>query len=449
MLPTGAFLAFIQQNELFQVSDRVLLTVSGGRDSVFMVHLFNEAKLNFGIAHCNFSLRGDESDEDERFVKDLAEALDVPLYTTRFDTKAYATAHGISIQMAARELRYDWFQKLKSENQYQYIATAHHLSDHTETILLNLVRGTGIAGLHGILPRRGDIVRPLLFLSRGEIDHYVKELNIPYREDSSNASSKYARNKIRLKVVPPLLELNKDLDATFLENSKRFAELEDFLNQEVGRLRQSLFKENSEGHIYIPLPPLKSLRPQKLLLFELFRPYGFQESTISDLAGSWDGQPGKQFEATEYTLILDRQQLILKKNTGLQTAETIITEDTTLAAWNNKTIRISEALAEKVWLNKAPNWAYFDKDLLQFPLRLRLWHKGDFFYPFGMKGKKKLSDFFTEKKIPLTQKKSIPVLENGNGDILWIAGYRSDDRYKVTRQTKKVLILENLNTHEQ
>lgn len=449
MLPLGAFLSFVQQNQLFRVSDNVLLTVSGGRDSVFMVHLFNEAKLNFGIAHCNFSLRGAESDEDEQFVRTLAGALGVPFFTTCFDTKHVAETRGISIQMAARELRYSWFEKIQTEHNYQYVATAHHLSDNTETILLNMVRGTGISGLHGIRPKRGNIIRPLLFLSRSEIDRYIQDHHIAYREDSSNASSKYARNKIRLKIIPPLEELNKDLDTTFLANSRRFAELEDFLNNEITRLRSTLFQEKKDGQICIPLAALKELKPAKLILFELLKPYGFNETIVDDLLACWDGQPGKRFHSADHLLILDRQQLILSKNAEHATTETQIEEDTVTVVWNNKKIRLSVANAADLQLNKNPNWAYFNRDLLQFPLRLRLWNKGDFFYPFGMKGKKKLSDFFTEKKIPLSEKGNIPVLVNGNGDILWIAGYRSDERYKITQQTKKVLILENLNTNEQ
>ncbi len=449
MLPTDRFLAFIRQHHLFEPSDKVLLTVSGGRDSVLMTYLFNSASLNFGIAHCNFSLRAHESDEDQEFVKELALGFNVPFFNTRFETEAYAENNHISTQIAARQLRYSWFEKIRKENQYQYIAVAHHQSDATETVLLNLVRGTGISGLHGILPKRGTVIRPLLFLSGTEVRELIALHHLPYREDSSNLSAKYARNKIRLKVIPVLKELNAGLEITFAENSRRFAEIEEFLHNQVLALRKDLFKVTSPDEITIPLHPLKELKPLKLLLFELFRPHDFSETTISDLIRAWGGQPGKIFESSTHTLLLDREQLILKKKLSSETPDVPIFEQSRSVSWKNSTFTCSFSDPGQVHIETDPGIAYFDEGLLQFPLKLRLWRKGDYFYPFGMKGKKKLSDYFTGLKLSLFRKENIPVLENGNGDILWIAGYRSDNRYRITSRTQKVFILEKQNNNEQ
>ena len=455
MLPIDRFLTFIEQNQLFETSERVLLAVSGGRDSVLMTHLFNAAKMNFGIAHCNFSLRGSESDGDEAFVRDLAERMDVPFHLVRFDTEVYSKQNAVSIQMAARHLRYSWFDKIRAQSGYEYVAVAHHQSDATETILLNLIRGTGIAGLHGILPKRARIIRPMLFLSSAEVTTVVEQNEIQFREDSSNVSVKYARNKIRHQVIPVLKELNRDLDETFAANGRRFAELEDFLNVQIGQLRNELFTGMPEGVISINLPQLKTLHPRLLLLYELFKPFGFQEPVLTDLISNWDGQPGKVFESESHQLLLDRGRLILrKKGSGSDQSDQAsaglseginISENDWHIYLKQGILKIGIRDSSDITFNPDPRFAYFDHKLLQFPLKLRQWTKGDFFYPFGMKGKKKLSDFFTSLKLSRYSKESVPVLENRNGDILWVVGYRSDNRYKISAQSKKVFILEYIN----
>jgi tRNA(Ile)-lysidine synthase len=447
MLPLHRFLHYIEQNELFKATDKILLAVSGGKDSVVMTHLFNETTFNFGIAHCNFTLRGEESDEDERFCRLLAENLNKPFFSKTFDTGRFAKHEKISIQMAARELRYDWLEELRRSNGYDYIALAHHQSDTTETILLNLTRGTGIAGLHGILPKRDRLIRPLLFLSREEIDQLVNDCGLIYREDSSNRSSKYARNKIRLEVIPKLKELNPNLEDTFRRNSHRFAELESFLELHVTRLREELLQNQPSGDIEIELERLQALYPRNMLLYELFKPYHFSESVLSDLVNAWDGQPGKLFESPSHRLFLDRKKLILTEIKNYVTDECLIDKNIAELQFKNTKIIIRAAELPNTFITNG-NRAYFDEALLQFPLKLRHWKEGDVFKPFGMKGKKKLSDFFIGLKLSVLEKKSVKVLENGNGDILWVLGYRTDDRYKITSHTKKVLIFEKLNTHD-
>lgn len=449
MLPTSRFLSFVTQHKLFNPTDKVLLTVSGGRDSVLLCYLFNAAKLNFGIAHCNFGLRAQESEGDELFTKDLADSFKVPFHSVRFDTSDYAQSRSISTQMAARELRYSWFEEIRQACGYDYIALAHHASDTTETVLLNLTRGTGIAGMHGILPKRDFLIRPLLFLNRDEISAIIETEGITYREDSSNLSSKYARNKIRLEVIPHLKDLNPALDETFKANAKRFLQVEDFLDTEVRKLRERLFIRISATKFEIRLEDLKSLSPRQLILYELFKPFGFSEAVLTDFAFSWEGQPGKLFKSQTYILLLDRNRVLLeKKSEQHHSPEILFNLQEKDVIFGSIRLMFDIHEMENAVISPHKDMAFFDLSLLQFPLKLRQWNTGDYFFPFGMKGKKKVSDLFRELKIPLTEKKNIPILENANGDILWVVGYRSDNRYKVSSQTKKVITFEKLKHHD-
>lgn len=433
---------FIKQHALFLSEERILLAVSGGRDSVLMAHLFNEARFKFGIAHCNFKLRGDESEKDEQFTSDLAAALDVPFYTTSFDTTNYSQEHHISIQMAARNLRYQWLEEIRFDFDFKYISIAQHQNDAMETILLNLTRGTGIAGMHGILPKKDTVIRPLLFLKRDEIDTIFEEKGYRYREDSSNKSTKYARNKIRLEVIPILKELNPSLEETFETNRKRFEELEVILNQRLKELKSELFTENKNGEYEIRLSGLKNLNPADTLLFGLFHPFGFTEAVLHDFKKAWNGKPGKVFTSSSHNLYLDRNRVILSETKTNISKEVEIQVENSSVEWNHKSFKCHSVLSNDFRLRNDHCVAQLDMGLLEFPLTLRGWKDGDRFQPLGVKGTKKLSDFFIEQKIPLSHKKDIGVLENGNGEIVWIAGFRIDERYKITANTKKVFILE-------
>jgi tRNA(Ile)-lysidine synthase len=442
MLPVQRFTHFIQQNQLFGPDSRLLAAVSGGMDSVLMVYLLKAAGYSFGIAHCNFQLRGAEAYADQQFCQQLADELQLPFYTINFDTEAYAQQHHVSIQMAARDLRYQWFEQIRQQHQYHFIALAHHQNDTIETILLNLTRGTGIAGLHGILPKNGLLVRPMLAFTRQEVDEAVAQNQLRYVEDSSNASTKYARNKLRHEVIPQLRELNPNLENTFRRNLHHFRELELLLNTQLEALKKALF--SYEGNeIHIAINGVKQLSPQHLLLHGLLKPYGFNETTIDDLIGSLSKHSGRQFESLEYTLLLDRYKLILSpKEAGLPNSVQIYPEDIELSFGTYmlqvKVEQANDAIARNAML------ASVDADLLTYPLTLRTWQQGDYFVPLGMQGTKKLSDFFINQKIPVTHKTHIPLLINGNGDIIWVGGYRPDNRYKVTPQTKKVAIFELL-----
>jgi tRNA(Ile)-lysidine synthase len=439
MIALNRLQTFIKQHALFQEKERVLLAVSGGRDSVLMARLFKSAGFNFGIAHCNFQLRGEEADQDEQFTSELATELGVKFFVTRFDTAEYARENHVSIQMAARDLRYQWLEKIRKEYDYQYIGLAHHQNDVIETMLLNLTRGTGIAGLHGISAKKGKLIRPLLFLSREEIDQMPP---FEYREDSSNLSVKYARNKIRLEVIPVLKELNPSLEQTFEANRKRFAELEILLKQRVGELREQLFKKLVDHEFEIDLKALKNLIPLNTLLYELFHPFGFTETVLNDLTTAWEGSPGKVFLSATHQLILDRDRLILCQIHQSTPEDISIKLESAEYLWNRQKFISRVVRIEEFQLQKAGAIAQLDCDLLQFPLKLRTWKNGDQFQPLGLKSKKKLSDFFIEQKISLNHKKDIGILENGNGDIVYIVGLRISERYKISPNTKKVFILE-------
>ena len=440
MLPVKRFIQFAQEHILFDAGQPILLTVSGGRDSVLMAHFFKQAGLKFGIAHCNFQLRDTEANRDQDFVARLAQILEVPFHVTSFQTAQYAASQGISIQMAARNLRYQWFENIRTEFNYEAIAVAHHQNDTVETILLNLTRGTGIAGLHGILPKSGHIVRPMLFLNRDEVDALVEQAGIDYVEDSSNASTKYARNKIRHEVIPALKAINPALEQTFEHNLQYFKELEVFLNAQLAKLKVELFEQRGDD-IYIGVAGLKALNPQKLLLYGLLSPYGFNETTIADLITSFDKHSGRMFQSAAYTLVVDREYIILTPAANKLHLSALLNQaEQKISVGEYQLVQLHDDSALIVRDN--PMATSVDADKLVYPLVLRTRVAGDYFYPLGMKGRKLLSDFFIGEKIPLHHKDKIFLLVNGNGDVIWVAGFRLDDRYKVNTNTKKVVIFE-------
>lgn len=443
MLPIRDFLAFIQQNALFDEKKQILAAVSGGKDSVLMVHLLKTSGHKFSIAHCNFHLRGEESQRDEDFTKNLAKQLEVPFFRTDFDTEEYATHHHISIQMAARDLRYNWFNELKEDFDFDVIALAHHRNDAVETILLNLTRGTGIAGMHGILPKNGVLVRPLLFLNREQIDRHIVEEQLAFVEDSSNSSTKYARNLLRLEVIPKLKLINPGLEETFEQNSSRFLELEQLLENNLSVLCKDLFIDQGDM-VRISVEKIKKLYPQKLLLFGLFRGYGFTENVLDDLIRSLDKHSGRIFESPDYQLLLDRDQLLLMKKSKKTALTVSILETDKEIFYRHYGLYLLHDDSPLIVSDNTMATSV-DASKLTFPLILRSWQKGDCFYPLGMQRRKKLSDFFINEKVPLLIKNQVPILVNGNGEIIWVGGYRLDDRYKVTSQTKKVIIFELFN----
>lgn len=443
MLPLQEFTGFIEQNALFAKHDKILLAVSGGKDSVLMVQLFKLSGYNFSIAHCNFNLRGDEAQRDEVFVKLLAKNVDVKFHLTHFNTKQYAEENQISTQMAARGLRYQWFEQIRQEGNYDCIALAHHQNDAIETLLINLVRGTGISGMHGILPKRDKLIRPLLFLSRQQIDDIIENNRIDFVEDSSNQTTKYARNKIRLNVIPQLRELNTNLEETFAQNIVRFSETEEVLRLYVAEIKSKIFKEN-KGDVYMDIEQIRKLKPQNLLFFELLKHFNFTASVANEILASLNKQSGTSFYSKTHRATINRDEIIISAlPKQLNNIQMLLQGYDSVVQINEQQLKLT--LSNSTNIETKNTKAFVDADKLIFPLTIRYKQDGDKFKPLGLPHYKKLSDFFIDAKIPLPQKEKIPLLINGNGEIIWVLELRQDDRYKVNATTKKVAIFELLN----
>lgn len=436
-----ALTTYIKKENLFEKTDKVLLTLSGGMDSMVMLELFHQAGYHFGIAHVNFKLRGEESDGDQKFVEGIAKKYDCPLYVTSFDTKEYAKQHKLSTQMAARELRYQFFEEVRLKNNYQFIATAHHTDDQVETLFINLLRGTGIAGLRGILPKQNALIRPLLFAKREEIVKFRVEHNLPFREDSSNASDNYLRNKIRHKLMPAL----EDLDANYLNllnaNMKRFGESEQIYKQHIELIRGDIQFEKA-GKAYLSIEKLKKQSPLVTYLFELLKPFGFLFSQAEDIVQTLDHESGKQFFSETHELLKDREYLIIRaKLRNIEISEIKINK-TTESLDNPIYLKFKKlSLKDYFVMPTHNNIAALDYAKLKFPLSIRKWEKGDVFCPLGSKFKKKLSDFFIDRKFNLFEKEDAYLLCSAE-DIVWIIGHQLDDRYKITNKTKDVFWVE-------
>jgi tRNA(Ile)-lysidine synthase len=435
------FSSFIRNERLLDSSDKVLLAVSGGLDSVVMANLFHGAGYRFGIAHCNFGLRGDESDEDETFVRTLAKRYRVAFFTKWFDTRKYAASHGISVQMAARKLRYDWFEEVGRMEGFVRIATAHHLDDQVETVLINLLRGTGIAGLHGILPRQGSLIRPMLFAWRHEIEKYGKQRKLDFREDSSNQTAKYLRNQIRHQVIPLLRSVQPDFAVNITALVSRIRDTESILNPVVQKVRNKLIRKQGDRQI-VSIPALAGLQSRSAWLRELLLPLSFTRSAIDDMEKSLDSESGKIFLSPDFRIVKDRDTLIITRlgNDQPQDIPDIsrIGEGQTTLEKPVKLRLKTVSRSNKYQINSSREVATLDKKKLSFPLILRKWKPGDHFYPFGLNKRKKLSDFFIDAKVSIPEKERTWVLCSGTR-IAWVIGHRIDHRFRVTRRTKEIL----------
>lgn len=435
------FQQYMQETLGIGVDEKVLLAVSGGRDSMLMAHLFLRAGYPCILAHCNFHLREKDADLDEQLVREFAVKNNIPFFVRHFQTGDYARQQGVSTQMAARELRYAWFEELRVQENATWIAVAQHQNDHIETVLVNLTRGTGLQGLQGILPKRGHLIRPLLFLNSTEITATVQEMEIPFRDDLSNFSTKYARNKIRLEIIPKFREISPDFDEIMRENIAHFQETYDLLQSFIVPIREELFV-CEDPLVRITRAKLNRYIHRLPLLYELFKPYGFSKNVLADVQRNWTGESGKRFHSPEYELLLDRDDMWLKTRVNREYKETVleIQEDAAVFSFADKVFEAS--VQHHISICPSKNILQVDFGKLQFPLKLRFWKEGDYFYPFGMDGKKKkISDYFIQQKIGLYDKGNIPILVNGNGDIVWIVNYRLDNRYRITKSTKKVFTL--------
>lgn len=402
-----------------------------------MLDLFKNSNFKFSIAHCNFQLRENDSDLDEDFVKAYSKNNNIDFFIKKFNTQEYADKNGISIQMAARELRYKWFDDLAKNNDFNYIATAHHLDDQIETFFINLLRGTGIAGLHGILPKNNKLIRPLLFLNRKQIEEYQLSNNIKFREDKSNNSDKYLRNYIRHNILTEFYKLNESFGFTLNKTVNNLREVELVYKDKIN-LRMSELLDVNKEKIIINIEELKKLNPLKPYLYEFLTLYNFNETTVDNIYDSiLKEQTGMQFYSTSNRVIKDRENLILVPFEDQQQPKVerfLIKSDFEEI---NTPIHLKFNIMESGHILKDENIAFLDFNKLEFPLEIRRWKQGDYFYPLGMKNKKKLSDFFIDEKISVYDKESAWILTSAN-KIVWIIGYRLDDRFKITEQTSSI-----------
>ena len=435
-----SFQRYIDENDLATHDDRILLTVSGGVDSMVMLSLFTRCGYRVGVAHCNFQLRGAESDEDEVLVEDEAKKHGAAFYNRRFETRAEMERTGESMEMAARRLRYACFDALSRENGYTAIAIAHHADDSIETFFINLLRGTGLRGLTGISTQVGKVIRPLLFASRKEILEYAVQNRIPFREDSSNRSTKYLRNKIRLGLIPRIREINPKFTSLMSRNLARLTDAQLFINHGIERIRSEAVTSDT-GIDTIHLDRLDPAFPQGFVIYELLSSgYGFKGDVIDALCHSLEQDAtGRRFYARERVASIDRGKIVIAPIAPDDACLTTVRKGAPRSYCGNSVLYYEYCDIDTIKNFGVPeNIAQIDADRLQFPLTLRRWRDGDWFVPFGMTGRKKVSDFLVDAKVSVAEKQRQFVLLSGD-EIVWLVGRRIDDRYRLTPDTENVL----------
>lgn len=421
----------IRTNFPFLENSRFFVAVSGGIDSMVLVHLFQHFKFEFGLLHCNFKLRGEESEADMRFIHDYANENNLNLKIGFFETAKIAFEMKTSIQVAARELRYSWFYEQMEENNAFFVATAHHADDNLETFIINLSRGTGLDGLTGIPEINDKIIRPLLPFSRKEIEDYAKKHHLKWREDSSNASDKYLRNKIRHQLIPVLKDLNPNFLESF-QNTQSFLQNSQELVKDAAYIVYKEVVTENDSEIRFNVEALKQISHYKSYLYEWLKDFGFK--AWNDIYNLVDAQSGKQVFSENYRLLKDRNFLILQKIEDSNTEIYFVAE-------NQIEVKIPLNITFEMvkYISKLQNTTIFvDKNLLQFPLSIRKHNEGDFFYPAGMKGKKKISKFFKDEKMSLIEKEKTWLLCSKN-EIIWVMGKRADERFVATEATENIL----------
>jgi tRNA(Ile)-lysidine synthase len=442
------FKNYIKESELLSPDDKVLVAVSGGVDSMSMLSLFAQSGWTTGVAHCNFQLRGDEGDEDTHLVEAEAARYGLPCYTIRFDTLGEMERTGESVQMAARRLRYDWFGELCAEHGYTAIAIAHQADDSVETFFINLFRGTGLRGLTGINPVNGRVVRPLLFATRKEIIEYATAAKIIYREDSSNRSTKYLRNKIRLGLVPRLREINPRFTEMMHRNVNRLTQTQRFIDAGIASIRAKVEVRDGDRAV-IDTELIDKTFPVGFVVYELLNSgYGFKGDVIDGIVSSLEkGGSGKRFYSRDRVAYTDRGRIIIEPIGSEDLCEVSFDAATGRVYAGNSVYYLKTLDIDLVeTLSVTENIALIDADKVVWPLVLRRWREGDRFTPLGMTGSKKVSDYLIDTKVSLPEKGRQFVLVNGasctgdsDGEIVWLAGHRLDDRFKITPKTENVL----------
>ncbi|MFW5821381.1 MAG: tRNA lysidine(34) synthetase TilS [Bacteroidota bacterium] len=415
---------------------RIILAVSGGIDSMVMSELFSRLDNELIVAHCNFSLRGEESDKDEEFVKNFCGERSIPFISKRFDTLAYARENRISVQMAARDLRYNWFHELRLEKDFNFIATAHNLNDQIETFFINLSRGTGIRGLTGISHKNGVLIRPLSHFTRKEIVEFAEKHSVDWREDSSNISTRYIRNKFRHQILPLIEELNPSFERTMEENINNLSKVQSIYLKYIDERKEYIVRRTGKQFI-INIELLLNEEFGQSVIYEILSDLNFSPTAINDIWQSLWSPPGKRFYSDSHRIIKDRDELIIEAWKPSEEKKFYIDKD-------QNEVDIPVKLSIEYIENKNfkippyPDIACIDADKTDFPLIIRKWYPGDYFHPLGMQNSKKLSDFFVDNKFSIPMKEKTWLLCSGQ-DIIWIIGYRIDDRYKITRDTRKIM----------
>ena len=433
---------YIAENNLFTKEDKLLVAISGGVDSMALLCLLSKNNYNFGVAHCNFQLRGEESEADEQFVEHFASFVTDKFHKKRFNTEGYALEKKIGTQEAARDLRYAWFEKLRQHFDYQYILTAHHASDSVETMLFNLSRGTGLKGLTGIKSKNGYLIRPLLFASKTDILDYVNEHKIVFREDSSNETDKYARNLIRHLIVPKFKKLNREFEQNVLNTVDKLTDAQNLIDFAVIKIRSEIVKtENNQT--FISISKLKELPAIKTVLFELIKEFNFNEHQIALIIE--DTKTGNKYVSKTHELLIDRTHFIVQSIENQQNTEGAyfeIFENINTVNFANCFLNLIKSTELNTEIINDKNVAQLNYIQLIFPLKLRYWQWGDRFQPLGMNGKSQLvSDYFQQQKLSEFDKKRVLILENGDARICWIVGFRLAEPFKLLEQTKEILTI--------
>lgn len=440
-----SFRNFIAEKKLFNYRDKLLIAVSGGIDSVVLCELCFQSGFDFAIAHCNFKLRGDESDGDESFVKQLATHYGVECFTAHFNTDAFAKQHQLSVQEAARKLRYDWFADLMNVSgkpSFDYLLTAHHANDNIETILMNFFKGTGISGLAGIRAKDSNlgnhIIRPLLFAEKNQLLEFAQQQNLNWREDASNASNKYTRNFFRNEIIPSLQQYFPQVQQNLINNIHRFEEVNDLYNIALQQWsKKLLIKTGSDFRI--PVLALEKSPAKNTLLFELLKPFDFTPQQIPDIINLCKALSGKFVTSSTHRIIRNRKWLIIVPIEHHDTTTIVIDSTDDALIFDHNTLAIKKDL-EDFQIQNDPSIAIIDSREITFPLLLRKWKPGDYFYPLGMEKKKKLSRFFIDQKLSIAEKEKIWVIESAN-KIVWVVGIRIDNRFRVRPSTTKAIQL--------
>jgi len=432
----GQFIQNIEKRALLLTGQKALVAVSGGIDSMVLLHLFEQSGFEYGLVHCNFHLRGEESDGDEQFVREVVSEHGIPAFFTDFETEEYARLSGISIEMAARKLRYDYFEEIRLQHGYDVIATAHHRDDLIETFFLNLSRKTGIRGLTGIKEKSGNVIRPLLFAGREEIEQYAAKNYLEYREDSSNNELIYQRNFIRHKILPLFTELNPAFRKNLLTSISHLKEAEQVYDHFLAKERKKVVR-TEEQQVLIHIEKLKASSFPKVLLLEILNDFNFNASVVDDVYNSLDNVSGKQFFSRTHRIVKDREHLYISEAREDEDKLYYIEKDD-IELFEPFDINIVKLDSSDFRIDRAKNVACIDLAKIDFPLLIRKWKQGDYFQPLGMKGMKKVSDYFIDEKIPLHEKENTWLLCSGK-KIVWIMGQRLDDRFKITPHTREII----------